>query len=55
MLLVLESAHLADLPLVMNRTDDHATVRVETAAGLAALAERYDDLHELGRGGMGIV
>jgi hypothetical protein len=39
----------------MSNIDDQPTVTVETPAGRSALAERYDDLHELGRGGMGIV
>ena len=39
----------------MPQPDETVTVRVDTATGLAALAERYDDVHEIGRGGMGIV
>ena len=39
----------------MSSPDDQATVTIDTAAGRDALAERYEDLVEVGRGGMGIV
>ncbi len=39
----------------MSNPNDQVTVKIDTAAGRDALAERYDDLTEIGRGGMGIV
>ena len=39
----------------MHEPDEHETIPVDTASALAALSERYEQLHELGRGGMGIV